>query len=195
MEFEELPVEVRAVHEAGHAILADEAGILDPEPATVSIRVSLESDQDGGHRCFGGYCRFLPVPWPEDVTQDTFEPKWRSVVEGRLSSWYAGCLAEELFHGGFNADNSKTDFAAISPLVETLAYVVTDPDDLALAVEGTRTRARTVLIEKWSAVQALAEELYHHETVDGDVAKELIAHPQPTEEAGSRFRMWEWTDS
>lgn len=150
------PLRQRAVHEAGHALVAH---LLHE----VIDGVSARKDPLGEHAGFTKLAR------PEEITMERIRDRLAVLCAGEIADLYAGADEE------YREWASKSDRADAIKLAEALAGGSTRA--AALISEhwrAARLRAAVLLSGHWRALQSFAEDLERRMSMNGEAAHVLI---------------------
>lgn len=146
-----------AVHEAGHAVMAELCGRLLTEVEIVGDRehsgmvhsLAFPPDRSGA------------VP-PEDEAED---------VERQLKIVLAGTVAETMFAGREDWDETSAD---LDEAVRLAMRLVDDCEDVLPLLADIRSDVERDLRSRWAAVEAVARELLIRRALTGAEVRSLL---------------------
>lgn len=161
--------ELRAYHEAGHAVVGHAIG-------RCIVEVSITQRYDG----YGGYCRFNPLV--EDAND---HPEWRDDLSNPdlITIFYAGMLATASYcapyvtfdeHESFVEYPEGSERYDLEQVQKVLDQTGADQQQHKAITNTCWLQAQTILTEYWPAVDSLAQVLLKRGTLGGRAAHSLI---------------------
>lgn len=158
---------LHSYHEAGHAVAWHVVGGLIEE-------VSISSSQTG----YGGYCRFGFLVPPSDDQLSPDEWLQRGRIDPRtVTAYSAGMLAMAYYCASYGGEDEylegseRDDLEKINSLLLRLS---SEEQERSAIQEACWMEAQQILLDYWSAVQALATKLLKQRTLDGRDAHLII---------------------
>lgn len=145
--------ELIAYHEAGHAVAAHALGV---EVEGVSI---VEDEGSLGRST-------TPLPENFDLSGEGAD----AVLENHLITGVAGAASEELLTGELSELTGKD----LEGVVELLMSLSDTGASVKVDSEEALDKAKSILRDNWSSVQALAEALLEHEELDREGVLEVL---------------------
>lgn len=163
MGVKEQTIEINAYHEAGHAVVNH---LLNGRKA-VSVSIIKTSESEG---------RFIRDP----ASADYFYPKSGDDTE-TLNRMYievavglAGDLAEMKVSGRYNGSNIEGDLKKALDMADTLMFHTGGERDIVEYIDEVSAEVKTLLEDKWPAVEALAQTLLERKELSGDEITNII---------------------
>lgn len=156
------PVRLTAVHEAGHAVMAELCG-----QQVTEVEVEGDDRHTGSVRSL----RFVEEH-PEEV--DPHLPT--APLERRLLCTVAGMVAEAMASGRDGWDDGSEDLDAA---VRLAIQVVGDCERVIPFLETARAHAEDLLRRHWTAVEILADALVARGRLSGEEVRRLTAGALP----------------
>jgi hypothetical protein len=147
-----------AVHEAGHALMAELCG-----QQIMSVEIVGDTEHAGTTEAL----RLLADP-DESVTSSDA----REAVECRLKCLLAGVVAESMVSGRRRWDDTTGD---LDLAVRLAMKLVDDCEDVLPLLEDIAAELETELERRWPAVDMLAGELLRRKRLSGSEVRQLLA--------------------
>lgn len=143
-----------AIHEAAHAVVAR---LFNIPVDTVTI---VPTDDSWGHM------RWIPPDGFDPDEEDHIETVHRTIMVK-----LAGPASEEIAFGQ-SGDGCGHDF---DTAVDIACYITGNDEELQRIYDEKWEQTKQLLSEHWSTVEALAEQLLIHKTLDGNQVHQLMA--------------------